>query len=377
MNYYCQACGKEYSDKELVWQCTCGGYLSCRSEALLRKEDVKKDRFSLWRYEKVLPLALEEVSATLMEGFTPLVKTSWKGMEVYFKVDYLMPTGSFKDRGVAVMINFLKKLGIKRVIEDSSGNAGASVAAYGAAADMDCDIFVPASTSQGKLVQIGLYGARVNPISGTRENVAAEAMKASEASEDAFYASHNWHPLFIEGTKTVAYEVWEQLGWRAPDNVIAPFGGGSTILGMHKGCKELLEAGEITKIPKLFPIQAENCAPLYDLFKGGSGEVKVSPTIAEGIALAKPLRRVEAVEAVRATGGAVEAVAEDEIADALRQAASLGFYIEPTTAATLAGASRLIASGAISPGETTVIVLTGNGLKSTDKIGKITGMIKD
>jgi len=377
MHYYCPACGKEYSEKELIWRCSCDSYLSCKSEDVLRKEDVIKDRFSLWRYEKVLPLNLEEVSATFMEGFTPLLKILWNGMEMYFKVDYLMPTGSFKDRGSAVMINFLKKLGIKQVIDDSSGNAGASIAAYCAAAGMNCDIFVPASTSQGKLVQISLYGAKVHQILGSRENVTAEAMKFSETSKDIFYATHNWHPLFIEGTKTIAYEVWEQLGWRVPDNIIAPFGGGSLILGIYKGYKELLKAGEVTKIPKLFPIQAKNCAPLYDLYNGGSGEVKVSCTAAEGIAIAKPIRRMEAIEVVRETGSSVEAVTEAEIVQALCHAASLGFYIEPTSATAIAGAKRLIASGAILPGEVTIIVLSGNGLKSTDKIGKMTGIIKD
>jgi len=377
MKYYCSACGREYSDKELIWRCSCGSYLSCKSEDVLRKEDVIKDRFSLWRYEKALPLTLEEVYTPFMEGLTPLLKISWNGIEVYFKIDYLMPTGSFKDRGSAVMVNFLKKLGIKRAIEDSSGNAGSSIAAYCTVADIDCDIFVPASTSQGKLVQISLYGANLHQILGSRENVAEEAIKASEASKDVFYASHNWHPLFIEGTKTIAYEVWEQLGWRVPDNVIAPFGGGSMILGMFKGCKELLKAGEVTKIPKLFPIQAKNCAPLYDLYNGGSGKVKVSYTVAEGIALAKPIRRMEAIEVVRETGGSVEAVTEAEIGQALYQAASLGFYIEPTSATAVAGAKRLIDSGAILPGETTVIILTGNGLKSTDKIGKMTGIIKN
>ncbi len=146
---------------------------------------------------------------------------------------------------------------------------------------------------------------------------------------------------------------------------------------MHKGYKELLKAGEVTKIPKLFPIQAKNCAPLYDLYNGGSGEVKVSYTAAEGIALAKPIRRMEAIEVVRETGSSVEAATEAEIVQSLRHAASLGFYIEPTSATAIAGAKRLIASGTILPGEVTVIVLSGNGLKSTDKIGKMTGIIKD
>jgi threonine synthase len=377
MKYYCPACGKEYSEKEHIWRCSCGAYLSFNSEDVLRKEDIIKDSFSLWRYEKVLPLNLEEVGATFMEGFTPLVKILWNGMDIYFKMDYLMPTGSFKDRGSSIMINFLKKIGIKKIIDDSSGNAGSSIAAYCTAADMYCDIFIPASTSQGKIVQISLYGAKVHKILGSRENVSNEAIKFSETSKDIFYASHNWHPLFIEGTKTIAYEIWEQLGWRVPDNIIAPFGGGSMILCMYKGFKELLKAGEVTKIPKLFPIQAKNCAPLYDLYNGGSGEVKVSDTAAEGIAIANPIRRMEAIEVVRETGSSVEAVTEAEIVQALRDAASLGFYIEPTSATAIAGAKRLIASATILPGEVTVIILSGNGLKSTDKIGKMTGIIKD
>lgn len=134
------------------------------------------------------------------------------------------------------MVNYLKKLGIGRVLEDSSGNAGASIAAYCAAADIECDVYVPASTSVGKLFQIEMYGAQLVRIAGSREDVAQAAL---EAAKRTFYASHNWHPLFLEGTKTLAFELWEQLGWQAPDNVIVPLGMGSALLGLYKGFREL------------------------------------------------------------------------------------------------------------------------------------------
>jgi len=371
MYYICNACGRKYSLDEIVWSCSCGNYLIMKTEGVLKKGDIINDRFSLWRYEKALPIKLEKSTVNLYEGFTPLAEVNWQGKQTYFKVDYLMPSGSFKDRGTAVMINYLKKLGVEKIVEDSSGNAGASIAAYSAASKIECEIFVPESTSAGKLVQIRLYGAKVNLVAGNRDNVATTAIEKSNKNKDVFYASHNWHPMFIEGTKTLAFEIWEQLGWDIPENIVAPLGGGSSILGLYKGFKELLQAGEISRIPKLFGIQAENCSPLYSLFHGTTNEFKANPTIAEGIALEKPIKATTIIENIKASGGQVEIVAEKEIIDALTQAALIGYYIEPTTATALAGVNRLRNLGKISGKETTVVILTGNGLKASDKIGSI------
>lgn len=365
MQYRCWTCGRTYPLSEPVWRCECGGHLNTEGARGLHKEDVIADRFSLWRYEKALPLSHAEAATGFQEGLTPLVGAVWEGRDVRLKLDYLMPTGSFKDRGTAVVVNYLKKLGIGHVLEDSSGNAGASIAAYCAAADMACDVYVPASTSVGKLFQIEMYGARLVKIAGSREDVAQAAL---DAASNTFYASHNWHPLFLEGTKTLAFELWEQLGWQAPDNVIVPLGMGSALLGLYKGFQELAQAGEIEVMPRLFGVQARNCAPIYSLFTYGYPGAKTRPTMAEGIACAKPIRGPEAVHAVASTGGAVEIAGEDEIAAAVTGAARLGFCIEPTSATALAGAARLFKSGACAPGETTVVVLTGNGLKSTDEI---------
>ncbi len=365
MRYRCFTCGRTYPVSAAVWRCECGGHLNSEGAEHLHREDVVADRFSLWRYDKALPLSLAEAVTDFQEGLTPLVGVVWAGRDVRLKLDYMMPTGSFKDRGTAIVVNYLRKLGIDHILEDSSGNAGASIAAYCAAAGMECDVYVPASTSAGKLFQIGMYGARLVKIDGSREDVAQAAL---EAAKSTFYASHNWHPLFLEGTKTLAFELWEQLGWQAPDNVIVPLGMGSALLGLYKGFQELAAAGEIDAMPRLFGVQARSCAPFYSLLTYGYPGVKTRPTIAEGIACANPIRGPEVVYAVKSTGGVIEIADEDEIIAAATGAARLGFCIEPTSATALAGATHLFKSGACALGGTTVIVLTGNGLKSMDKI---------
>jgi threonine synthase len=328
----------------------------------------------LWRYRKALPIGENDTVISLGEGMTPLVKTNLGGL--LFKVDFLMPTGSFKDRGAALLINHLKKLGIKKVINDSSGNAAAAYAAYCAAAGLECHIFSPASTSVGKLVQIQMYGAKITLVTGAREQVTIAAKEEAKKQEgEAVYAGHNIHPLFPEGCKTLAYEVWEQLRYRVPDNIVVPFGGGSAMFGFYKGFSELLSVGEISRMPRMFVIQASNCNPLFSLFIGKEESAQCVPTLAEGISIAQPIKKVEAVAAVRKTHGSVEAVSEAEILEALRAAAKAGFYVEPTTAATIAGALRLQKTGVISAAETTVVLLTGNGLKATDKIGQATGIL--
>jgi threonine synthase len=193
-------------------------------------------------------------------------------------------------------------------------------------------------------------------------------------SQEIFYASHNWQPFFIEGTKTLAYELWESLGFCAPDNVITPLGYGSNVLGLDRGFDELLRNGEIERMPRIFGVQAANCAPCYAAWQSG-GEmpvpVTVTPTVAEGIASSQPTRLREVLRAVRHTGGAIAAVSEEEIVSALERLARMGLYVEPTCASAAAGLSQWLASGAIRPDETTVVVLTGSGLKSSERIGQL------
>ena len=170
-----------------------------------------------------------------------------------------MPTGSFKDRGATVMLSLLRAQGVRAVLEDSSGNGGAAIAAYAAAGGLAATILAPASTSPAKTVQMRAHGATVELIPGTRQDTAEAAIRRAE---QIFYASHNWHPFFLHGTKTLAYELWEDLGFRAPDNVIVPCGAGSNVLGCAIGFDELLRAGQIDRPPRLFAAQPAACAPI-------------------------------------------------------------------------------------------------------------------
>jgi threonine synthase len=311
---------------------------------------------------------------TLGEGWTPLVPGEWEGAPVLYKLELAMPTGSFKDRGMTVMVSYLRSRGITRVLEDSSGNAGASLSAYAAAAGLACRILVPETASYPKVAQIAACGAEVVTIAGSRQDVAEAAL---HQSADIFYASHNWQPFFVEGTKTLAYELWEQLGFRAPDNVVVPLGYGSNVLGCDRGFDELARNGEIAKAPRLFGVQAANCAPYHAAFEAGVEHLvptAIAPTVAEGIASAKPTRVAEVLRAVRGSGGAVVAVEEEEIVAALRALARRGLYVEPTAAAAAAGLTRLLSSGAIRPEDSTILVLTGSGLKASEYIGRLLGV---
>ena len=374
MNYTCYNCGKLYRQDELIMECSCGGYLTT-PELAIRKQDVIVEDPTLWRYRKALPVEETAAVVSLGEGMTPLVKTN-VGNGLIFKADFLMPTGSFKDRGAVLVINHLKKLGVKKVINDSSGNAAAAYAAYCAAAGMECHIFAPAATSAGKLVQIQMYGAKITKVAGTREEVTIAAKQEAKKQEGkAVYAGHNQHPLFPEGCKTAAYEIWEQLHWGAPDNIVVPYGGGSAMLGLYKGFRELLSTGEIPRLPRIFVIQADNCNPLYAAFIGKEEQARCIPGLAEGISIAKPIKKNESIAAIKKSGGAVEVVSENEILEGLRAAAKAGFYVEPTAAATVAGALKLQRNGMLALDETTVVLLTGIGLKATDKILQAVGPI--
>ena len=366
--------GAAWPTDEALWRAPDdGGYLNLSAGPGLTPEDIEQGEASLWRYAAALRLPARP-ERILGEGWTPLADAAWDGVPVKMKSDFLMPSGSFKDRGTAVMLNYLNQVGVTRVLEDSSGNGGSSIATFGAALGMECRILTPASAPKPKLYQMRAMGAEVVPVDGTRDAVAEAALREAET---IFYASHNHQAYFLEGTKTLAFELWEQLGFRAPDNIVAPLGFGSNVMGCHIGFQELLARGQISGLPRIFGVQAANIAPFHAAYAAGSDtpvEIAPEPTMADGIASAKPLRFNEVMAALRQTNGACVAVGEDEIASALRQSLHLGFFIEPTCAAAGAGLSRLIADGTVRAGETTVLVLTGMGLKAVDKIGEVLGL---
>jgi threonine synthase len=365
-HYICPACGATIAADRPLWRCDCGSHLNLAPGEGMRRGEIDTREASLWRYRKAL--ALEGLSGvTLFEGWTPLVMRHWDDVPVGFKLESQMPTGSFKDRGTAVMLNHLKQVGVGPIHEDSSGNAGSSIATYAAVAGIPCRIFVPATAPRGKVVQIAASGARVEAIPGTRQAVTEAALAATG---DSFYASHNWQPFFIEGTKTLAYELWEQLGFNVPHNVLVPTGYGSNILGLERGFDELMRRGEVDRMPRLFAVQAANCAAFAAVWKGDENFVP-QPTMADGIATIKPVRTAEVVAALRRSGGGVIAVPEDEIAPALIRLGRMGLYVEPTSATVGAALSRLLADGTIKRDEDTIAVITGHGLKAADKIAEI------
>jgi len=290
-----------------------------------------------------------------------------------------MPTGSFKDRGGAVLLHHIHGLGISDIVEDSSGNAGASIAAYAAAAGIKSRIFVPSSTSPAKTAQISAYGAEIVSVPGSREDTAAAALEAAESS---YYASHSWNPFFFQGTKTAAFEIAEQLNWTTPDAVIVPCGNGTLLLGLAIGFRDLNNAGIIRQLPKLIAIQAENCSPIYRYTLSGRDDREMQAgkddsgqpprsfipgkTIATGIAIAKPVRLKQIVSAVTESKGKILTVTDEEILDACHQAWSGGLYIEETAAVSIAGCKNYL-DLIDNDNELVIAVLTGHGLKRTTK----------
>ena len=371
--YVDPATGALYPLDRPRWRSDTGAPLMITPLPGIGRGDIAGGTRSLWRYAAALPLEVSR-PITMGEGLTPLVERDFDGASVLFKLEWMMPTGSFKDRGASVMVSVLRQQGIDRILEDSSGNGGAAIAAYAAAGGLRSKILVPAYTQPGKTVQMRAYGAETQLVPGTRQDTADEAERQAET---IFYASHNWQAFFLQGTKTLAYELWEDLGFRAPDNVIIPTGAGSNVLGCDIGFGELLRHGEIDRLPRLFAVQPENCAPLHATFLAG-GETLVpiepKPTIAEGTSIARPVRTREVLSAVRRSGGQTVAVTEDEIVAAHGELARAGLYAEPTCASAAAALRRLLREGTVQPQETTVLVLTGSGLKATQRIGELLGI---
>ena len=363
---FCSECNRSYSVSPTLWRCTCGSPLDLLFEPKFPIKKILKRTPTLWRYREAIPICRDKNILSLGEGFTPLEAMELEGHRVFLKMDYLSPTGSYKDRGATVLVSKIKEMGIKDVVEDSSGNAGCAIAAYCAKGKIKCEIFVPRSTSKGKLTQIEAYGALLTKVEGSREKTAEVTLKAASHS---YYASHCWNPFFFHGTKTFAFEVWEQLNWKAPDTLVLPVGHGTLFLGAYIGFKELKEAGLVKKIPKFVGIQSASCAPLYRAFKEGKEDVpsiEKRETMAEGIAIAKPVRAKQILRAVQETGGEILVAREGDIPPAMKEMGLRGHFVEPTSAATIAGLRKYLREER--RGEIIVSTLTGTGLKSIGKI---------
>lgn len=355
----CPDCAKSYSLATHLWRCPCGGLFEIADAPPFHPDKIDAKDRSLWRYRALLPPLNPQNIVSLGEGWTPLVRARAAGIDFLAKLEFLSPTGSFKDRGTTALVSLLQEMSIKSVVEDSSGNAAASLSAYCARAGIFCKIFVPAQASPAKLAQIRVYGAELVLIEGPREQA---ALAVQQAAQNVYYASHVYNPLILEGTKTLAYEIWEQLG-QAPDQLFFPVGHGTLLLGAYLGFCDLLQAQLIEKLPALHAVQAMGYAPLYRAYREDLSElpeIELTPTIAEGIRIKNPVRWKAILRAVRATGGTVIVVSDEEIVQAQQVLAHQGLFVEPTAAVPVAGARQL----ALPKHEQIVIPLTGSGLKS-------------
>lgn len=306
----------------------------------------------LWRYRAELAVRGEPVS--LGEGNTPLVaRGQW-----LLKLEGLSPTGSFKDRGAATAITAARAAGATTVVEDSSGNAGASIAAYAAAAGLKARVFAPDDIVASKARAIRALGAELITVSGPRSAVTEAAIQAARTAYDAGHARDD---AFLEGTKTIAYELFEALG---PDlrDVITPVGQGTVLIGLAMGFGELVSSGRLERSPRLHGVQSEACAPLVrGASLGRPAPVVRQASIADGIRIPEPTRAERSYAAVRYSGGRWLSVSEEAIERAWRAEAARGLLIEPTSATALAGAHALgLPAGS-------VVIITGSGLKAVDR----------
>jgi len=298
---------------------------------------------------------------TMGEGMTPLVEHVFAGRNVYFKLEYVSPTGSFKDRGTTVLVTKLCEWAVAHAADDSSGNAGASLAAYCAHAGIHASIFVPAHASRQKQFQIRIFDADLTSVKGPRERSTEKLIAELKKEDGLVYASHAWSPFTQEGTKTIAYELWEQLRPREPDCFVSPIGQGSLFLGAYRGFKVLRDAGLISKLPRMIGVQANACAPIVEAVAQGlkhPASITSTHSIADGIALPHPIHGRAILKAINDTNGTAVAVSDDEIRAAQNELAKIGLYVEPTSAVVGAALAKTKLDGVV------VVALTGTGLKT-------------
>jgi len=369
VRYICTVCDETYSVAEARWRCCCGGTLELSSPPV-SLTDIDNARSGVWRYSSLLPPVAEEARVSLGEQTTPLIMSNPLG--VTLKLDYLLPSGSYKDRGATVLASRLNELGVTDVVLDSSGNAGAAISTYCAAAGIKSRVFVPLRNSLMKLAQIAAVGGKLEPVDGSRQ---AAAQAARAAAVDTFYASHNWSPDFAAGLATVGFELWEQLGRRVPTSIFAPCGNGGIILGLFRGFEALLRGGLIETLPRLCAVQSRAFDSVADALARELREPEPRSnregTIAEGIACELPVRGRQLLNSIRNSAGSAIAVSESAVENAVLRLASAGFYVEPTAAVGFAGLAQLRADGSDLVGDTPVVVLSGIGLKAGRKVADL------
>ncbi len=330
----------------------------------------------LRRYRKYLPLTESTPLICMGEGETPLVRSrrlesSLGCGPLYFKLESCNPTGSFKDRGMTVGVTKALELGMKTVACASTGNTSASLAVYGAKAGVPAVVLLPSGkVALGKLAQALMHGAKVLSIRGNFDD--ALKLVRDLCDREGFYLLNSVNPYRLEGQKTIAFEIADQLGWRAPDRVVLPVGNAGNITAIYKGFKEFKRLGIIDSVPKMTGIQAEGASPIATAIKNNAAKIKPEArpeTIATAIRIGNPVNAIKALSAIRESGGTAETVTDEEIIRAQQQLASMeGIGVEPASASSIAGLKKLTEMGIIQPDESVVCVTTGHLLKDSEHV---------
>lgn len=357
----CVDCGSPYPAVKVPFRCpVCGGVYDFAAPFEFSPNQIEPDLPGYWQFRHAFGLPPEAPVVSLGEGNTSLLWEEVGGEKLGLKFESLNPTGSYKDRGSAVLVSQLLARGVKQAVEDSSGNAGASFAAYAAQARLPGRVYVPEAASGPKRLQIEAYGAELMRVPGPRSEAAKAVL--TQAEQGVPYASHAYLPFGLAGIATIAYEIWQQMGRSAPASVIAPVGHGGLLLGILRGFQALKLAGLIAAEPFYVGVQAAACDPVVRAFNQGLDAMSSAPelpTLAEGVRVSTPVRARALIEAITPQTGTFISISEDEIASSHHQLAQRGYYVEPTSALVWA-AYRQLHTNLPQPA---VAVLSGNGLK--------------
>lgn len=372
----CARCGRRHSFMQLHSNCPCGGPLLCRYDLQTAARDLGKDDLSrrppgIWRYRELLPVQDPDSAVTLGEGSTPLIQSLWgrkHGLKhLWIKDEGRNPTGTFKARGAAVAVTRLHELGVTRVVLSSSGNAGDAWVAYCRRAGIKSTVFLPADAPLPTLVEAALTGETVYTFEGHNAR-GGKLAKAYETAHHAFCANTFQEPYRVEGKKTMGLELAEQLGWRMPDVVVYPIGGGVGLIGIWKALCELREMGWVSgSLPRFVVTQYEGCAPVVRAFEEGEETCELwrdIETLPGGLRAPKPLADFLVLRILRETKGAALAVSSEEALAAVREVMETdGLFICPEAGTAMVALRHLIDQGAVGAEERIVLFNTGNGLK--------------
>ena len=381
----CTKCARRYQADQVHNLCECGAPLFARYDLERAAREMRPGHLALreptlWRYRDVLPVDDPEDRVSLGEGFTPLLAAPGLGARLglpllFIKDEAGNPTGSFKARGLAVAVSMAKALGVTDVCLPSAGNAGSALAAYAARAGLKAHVFLPEDVGRVFRMETEAYGAELETVPGLITD--AGRICAERAREHGWYECATLkEPYRVEGKKTMGYEIAEQMGWKLPDAILYPTGGGTGLIGMWKAFEELEAMGFISAArPRMFAVQAEGCAPIVKAFAEGKPEAELwqgATTHAHGLRVPKALGDFLVLRALRASHGAGVAVSEAEIVQGVKDAAAgEGLFFAPEGGACVAALRRLKASGHLSADDTVVVFNTGTGFKSIENMAPL------